>query len=57
MMTTDRNLPYGSNLPVPVSGNRSFATMCNGNYHSCGLEPSGKAWCWGKRGVHKALWL
>ncbi|PRW51177.1 Serine threonine- kinase CTR1 [Chlorella sorokiniana] len=47
MMTTARNLPYTSAVPVFVSGNQSFTTVCAGESHSCALELLGKAWCWG----------
>lgn len=39
---------YFSNVPVEVSGGHLFDTVCAGVTHSCALEPSGKAWCWGK---------
>ncbi|KAI7842019.1 hypothetical protein COHA_004220 [Chlorella ohadii] len=34
-------------MPVTVAGGHSFASVCSGFVHSCALEPSGKAWCWG----------
>lgn len=37
-----------SNVPVEVAGGRSFAAGCTGQFHSCALEPSGQAWCWGR---------
>ena len=40
--------PSSSDVPILVSGNHSFATVCTGFTHSCALEPSGQAWCWGE---------
>ena len=55
-MTTARNLPYTSSVPVFVSGNHSFTTVCAGEAQSCALEPSGKAWCWGERRGRALVW-
>lgn len=41
---------HNSSVPVEVRANASFAAVCTGGAHSCALEPSGKAWCWGERG-------
>lgn len=38
---------YNSSVPVQAAGGRSFTTGCTGGIHSCALEPSGQAWCWG----------
>lgn len=35
-------------MPVEVLGGHSFVAVCNGYDHSCAVEPSGKAWCWGE---------
>ena len=40
-----------SNVPVEVLGGHSFAAVCTGFQHSCAVEPSGKAWCWGELAV------
>ncbi|PRW50924.1 RCC1 repeat-containing isoform A [Chlorella sorokiniana] len=45
--TNDDLFIYSSTSPVQVLGDQSFATVCTGWYHSCALEPPGKAWCWG----------
>lgn len=39
---------YYSSVPMPVSGGHSFAAVCAGDWHSCALEKSGTAWCWGE---------
>ncbi len=36
--------------PEAVSGNHTFTTISAGHYHTCGLDISGKAWCWGQNG-------
>jgi alpha-tubulin suppressor-like RCC1 family protein len=42
-----------SAVPVPVSGNMIFASINSASAnniftaHVCGLEPTGRAWCWG----------
>lgn len=33
--------------PIQVLGNRSFASLALGWYHSCGLTAAGEAYCWG----------
>lgn len=38
---------YTASTPVQVLGGRSFASVCTGDRHSCGLDSTGKAWCWG----------
>lgn len=35
------------NLPTPVLGDKSFASITSGSYHSCGLTPVGRIFCWG----------
>lgn len=40
---------YSSTVPVPVSGNITWARMAAGTRHaSCGIDVSGNAWCWGR---------
>lgn len=39
---------HNSNVPVEVLGGRTFSSVCTSGVHSCGLESTGKAWCWGK---------
>lgn len=39
---------YNTSVPVQVVGDTSFAQVCTGDRHTCALEPSGKAWCWGE---------
>ena len=39
---------YESKVPVVVMGNHSFKFVCTAFSHSCALEQSGKAWCWGE---------
>ena len=34
-------------VPTAVSGGILFSAVTTGGWHSCGLEPNGKAWCWG----------
>ena len=38
----------GQRTPVPVLGGLTFAAISAGNAHSCGLTPSGAAYCWGR---------
>jgi len=33
--------------PVAVLGGHTFTSVTAGNGHTCGLDPSGLAWCWG----------
>lgn len=33
--------------PTAVFGSRTFVTVSSGFFHSCALDPSGAAWCWG----------
>ncbi len=39
--------PYGSTVPVFVSGNYSFKDISPGGLHVCGLLVNGSAVCWG----------
>lgn len=43
-----------SAVPVAVLGGHSFISVCTGWTHSCGLEASGQAYCWGQN-VHGQL--
>jgi len=37
-----------SNIPVSVSGGPAgFSSIGAGNEHTCGVDTTGKAWCWG----------
>lgn len=37
-----------SSIPVPVSQGRvRFVRLTTGSNYACGLEPSGRVWCWG----------
>lgn len=33
--------------PTRVYGQRSYNRIAVGGWHACGLEPDGRAWCWG----------
>jgi alpha-tubulin suppressor-like RCC1 family protein len=33
--------------PVPVAGELTFTALTAGGGHTCGLDGSGAAWCWG----------
>jgi alpha-tubulin suppressor-like RCC1 family protein len=39
--------PYGVLTPTAVTGGHAFASIDVGGYHTCALEPTGAAWCWG----------
>lgn len=34
--------------PVAVAGDRTYAAITAGSYHTCALDPGGRAWCWGR---------
>lgn len=36
-----------SHTPVAVAGKHSFSAVSSGNFHTCGLTPSGSIYCWG----------
>ncbi len=33
--------------PVAVAGGHRFTRLAAGDYHTCGIDDAGKAWCWG----------
>ena len=33
--------------PTPVNGNKTFIDLSLGDFHSCGLQANGEAFCWG----------
>jgi alpha-tubulin suppressor-like RCC1 family protein len=33
--------------PVQVADNHTFTRLTAGAYHTCGIDTTGKAWCWG----------
>jgi alpha-tubulin suppressor-like RCC1 family protein len=75
-LTTDaRILCWGSNVtgqlgdgsrtvsftPVPVIGNREFASVSTGTYHSCGITSDNRLFCWGwnsygQLGIASSAW-
>jgi hypothetical protein len=52
---SDLCAPYEcSSAPLPVQGGHTFTRIVAGENHTCALDSSGKAWCWGfsdKRGA------
>jgi alpha-tubulin suppressor-like RCC1 family protein len=40
-----------STTPVAVSGGLTFATVSAGSFYTCGVTPSGAAYCWGANGL------
>ena len=43
------NVGGGPNVfPTPVAGGLTFVSVTAGGSHSCGLVPSGQAYCWGR---------
>lgn len=40
-------LANDSSTPVVVAGKHVMVEVTVGDYHACGLERDGKAWCWG----------
>ena len=43
----DGNTTNHAFVPVPVSGGHTFTSLTAGGWHTCGLDGSGQAWCWG----------
>ena len=39
--------------PVAVAGGHKFTTLTAGGMHTCGVDTTGKAWCWGSDGNGK----
>ena len=37
--------------PLAVADNHTFTQLTAGGYHTCGIDTSGKAWCWGYDGA------
>ena len=33
--------------PAPVAGDRTYITITAGYVHTCAVDTTGKAWCWG----------
>ena len=33
--------------PVTVAGGHTFTHLTASNYHTCGIDTTGTAWCWG----------
>ena len=44
-----------SNQPAQVMGTESFTEVCTGAMHSCALDSSGKAFCWGEAPLKPAM--
>ena len=42
-----------ASIPLPVNTTVSFATVVAGWEHTCGLTPSGDAYCWGANGLDR----
>ena len=42
--------PVVKDAPVAVLGGHTFATISAGESHTCALDGSGRAWCWGLDG-------
>lgn len=40
-------LPEGYSIPVPVSDTLRFVALDTSQWHTCGVELDGSAWCWG----------
>lgn len=40
--------PPASTVPVAVAGGLTFNALSAGSYHTCGVTPSGAAYCWGQ---------
>ncbi len=41
--TTDRTVPTAVQMPASTS----FLQLCGGSHHTCALDTTGNAWCWG----------
>lgn len=47
LLGTGTVTPAAVVVPVAVAGNWSFAQLCTGVIHTCGLTAEGEALCWG----------
>ncbi len=45
--TVTTTSPYAITIPAQVVGGLQFASLTAGEYHSCGLDATGAAFCWG----------
>jgi len=45
------SLPAQLLVPTSVAGSTSFSAISTGAFHSCGLDDSGAAWCWGSNSL------
>lgn len=44
---TNPNTQRAVLTPTAVFGTRTYTSVASGFFHSCGLDASGNAWCWG----------
>lgn len=57
-METYESGAYSSKVPVVVAGKHSFTSVCTGQTHTCALDATGKAWCFGAlrvKALHEGL--
>jgi alpha-tubulin suppressor-like RCC1 family protein len=41
------DIPRAVTRPIPVSGTQRFSVVSSGFMHTCAIDTSGSAWCWG----------
>lgn len=44
-----------SNVPIEAAAGRTFTALCGGSGNTCGLDPSGRALCWGAVGIYSLV--
>jgi alpha-tubulin suppressor-like RCC1 family protein len=48
------DIPRASTTPVRVSADHRFVAISSGFFHTCAIDTSGRAWCWGDNSYQQA---